>query len=61
MQRYRSLADEKQVFAVELDKLLSGYIADGRTARELKQRLQKLITNELLTNLSSQDIETDLY
>ncbi|HEL2045051.1 TPA: transcription antiterminator [Streptococcus suis] len=59
--KYRSLADEKQVFAVELDKLLSGYIADGRTARELKQRLQKLITNELLTNLSSQDIETDLY
>lgn len=59
--KYRSLSDERQGFAVELDKLLSGYIADGKAAQELKQRLQKLITNELFTNLSNQDIETDLY
>lgn len=59
--KYRSLSDERQGFAVELDKLLSGYIADGKIAQELKQRLQKLITNELFTNLSNQDIETDLY
>lgn len=59
--KYHSLTDEKQGFAVELDKLLSGYITDGKLAQELKQRLQKLITNELLSNLSSPDIDIDLY
>lgn len=59
--KYQSLADEKQGFAVELDKLLANYIADGQAVQELKQQLQKLITDELLYNLSSKDIETDLY
>lgn len=59
--KYRSLSDEKQGFAVELDKLLAGYLSDGKTAQELKGRLQKLISNELLSNVSSRDIETDLY
>ncbi|HFI0701606.1 TPA: transcription antiterminator [Streptococcus suis] len=59
--KYRSLSDEKQGFAVELDKLLAGYLTDGKTVQELKGRLQKLISNELLSNMSSRDIETDLY
>ncbi|MFM0877572.1 BglG family transcription antiterminator [Streptococcus suis] len=59
--KYRSLSDEKQGFAVELDKLLAGYLTDGKTVQELKGRLQKLISNELLSNVSSRDIETDLY
>ena len=59
--KYQSLADEKQGFAVELDKLLTTYIVDGQAVQELKQQLQKLITDELLYNLSSKDIESDLY
>ena len=37
------------------------YVSDEKQAIELKQRLQGLIANELLTSLSGQEIETDLY
>ncbi|MGT2712551.1 BglG family transcription antiterminator [Streptococcus oriscaviae] len=59
--KYRFLADDKRGFSAELDKLLAAYIPDGKTAQELKQRLQSLVTNELLASLSDAEVETDLY
>lgn len=59
--KYRFLADDKRGFSAELDKLLAAYIPDGKTAQELKQRLQSLVTNELLASLSDVEVETDLY
>ncbi|HFI0787087.1 TPA: transcription antiterminator [Streptococcus suis] len=59
--KYRTLTDSQKGFAMELDKLLGSYVSDEKQAIELKQRLQGLIANELLTSLSGQEIETDLY
>ena len=59
--KYRTLTDSQKGFTMELDKLLGSYVSDEKQAIELKQRLQGLIANELLTSLSGQEIETDLY